>query len=150
MPSPWLSICPSVLLSVCLSVLLSVFLSFLLPFLIFAQENEVNFQPDQWPGLPDPHHPTYANYTERLLVGYRYYDQMKLEFTTGTPAWLAGWPALLSSFPRARLPVGAHTSSSGNRSRCMVRKPSENQSRHGQGRAHQTREATRHDERRTA
>ena len=61
--------------------------------MIFPQENEVNFQPDQWPGLPDPHHPTYANYTERLLVGYRYYDQMKLEFTTGTPAWLAGPPS---------------------------------------------------------
>ena len=36
-------------------------------------------------GLPDPTKPVYANYTEKLLVGYRYYDAKKIEFTTGFP-----------------------------------------------------------------
>lgn len=49
------------------------------------REDEVDFSPAQWPGLPDPKNPTYANYTEKLLVGYRYYDAHKIQFTTGFP-----------------------------------------------------------------
>eukprot|EP00037_Helgoeca_nana_P030206 m.371512 g.371512 ORF g.371512 m.371512 type:complete len:746 (+) comp28131_c0_seq1:2254-4491(+) len=83
-------------------------------------ENETEFTPEQWPGLPDAPLPSpktnprqlcekltqqgfaegfvqgpttndpppscnYANYTERLLVGYRYYDHHKIAFTTGFP-----------------------------------------------------------------
>lgn len=44
-----------------------------------------DFSPAQWPGLPDPSHPTYANYSEHLLVGYRYYDAKQIKFTTGFP-----------------------------------------------------------------
>lgn len=47
-------------------------------------ENETKFSPAQWPGLPDPKNPDYANYTEKLLVGYRYYDQHDIQFTTGS------------------------------------------------------------------
>eukprot|EP00326_Haptolina_ericina_P018660 CAMPEP_0181186720 /NCGR_PEP_ID=MMETSP1096-20121128/10183_1 /TAXON_ID=156174 ORGANISM="Chrysochromulina ericina, Strain CCMP281" /NCGR_SAMPLE_ID=MMETSP1096 /ASSEMBLY_ACC=CAM_ASM_000453 /LENGTH=221 /DNA_ID=CAMNT_0023275633 /DNA_START=29 /DNA_END=695 /DNA_ORIENTATION=- len=49
------------------------------------KENETAFTPAQWPGLPDPSNPTYANYTEGLHVGYRYYDAHKIPFTTGFP-----------------------------------------------------------------
>jgi beta-glucosidase len=56
-----------------------------LPITMPNKENEVDFSPAQWPGLPDPKNPTYANYTERLLVGYRYYDAKGLAFTTGFP-----------------------------------------------------------------
>eukprot|EP01051_Picozoa_sp_SAG22_P005736 SAG22_NODE_350_length_11853_cov_3.693211_12_plen_662_part_00 len=56
-----------------------------LPLTFPNKEDETEFAPDQWPGLPDPHNPTYANYTERLLVGYRYYDEKKIDFTTGFP-----------------------------------------------------------------
>lgn len=83
-------------------------------------ENETEFAPSQWPGVPDAPLPTpksdppqactyaaktgylqgfdagsaepegnpqctYSNYTEKLLVGYRYYDAHKIEFTTGFP-----------------------------------------------------------------
>lgn len=49
------------------------------------RENETNFSPSQWPGGPNPGVPNYANYSEKLLVGYRYYDQHSIEFTTGFP-----------------------------------------------------------------
>ena len=29
--------------------------------------------------------PTYANYSEKLLIGYRFYDYHNLSFTTGRP-----------------------------------------------------------------
>eukprot|EP00322_Chrysochromulina_rotalis_P022865 CAMPEP_0115860822 /NCGR_PEP_ID=MMETSP0287-20121206/17328_1 /TAXON_ID=412157 /ORGANISM="Chrysochromulina rotalis, Strain UIO044" /LENGTH=630 /DNA_ID=CAMNT_0003315163 /DNA_START=69 /DNA_END=1961 /DNA_ORIENTATION=+ len=48
-------------------------------------ENETAFSPAQWPGLPDPAKPEYANYTEGLLVGYRYYDAHAIAFSTGFP-----------------------------------------------------------------
>jgi beta-glucosidase len=47
-------------------------------------ENETKLTPTQWPGLPEDK-PVYANYTEALLVGYRYYDQFQINFTTGFP-----------------------------------------------------------------
>ena len=48
-------------------------------------ENETAFSPAQWPGLPDPASPLYAEYSEKLLVGYRYYDYHNISFTTGFP-----------------------------------------------------------------
>lgn len=48
-------------------------------------EDETAMTPAQWPGLPDPNKPDYAFYTEKLLVGYRYYDAMGIQFTTGFP-----------------------------------------------------------------
>jgi len=56
-----------------------------LPLTFPNRENETDFSPAQWPGLPDPSHPTYANYTEKLLVGYRFYDHHNIQFTTGFP-----------------------------------------------------------------
>jgi len=56
-----------------------------LPLTFPNKENETALTPAQWPGLPDPSHPTYANYSERLLIGYRYYDQHDIQFTTGFP-----------------------------------------------------------------
>ena len=56
-----------------------------LPLTMPNKENETAFTPAQWPGLPDPSNPTYANYTEGLHVGYRYYDAHKIPFTTGFP-----------------------------------------------------------------
>ena len=34
-------------------------------------------------GQPDPTKPDHARYSEKLLVGYRYYDQHRINFTTG-------------------------------------------------------------------
>ena len=45
-----------------------------LPLTFPSKENETALTPHQWPGWPDPRNPTYANYSEGLLVGYRYYD----------------------------------------------------------------------------
>jgi beta-glucosidase len=56
-----------------------------LPITMPNKENEQNFSPAQWPGLPDPSKPAYANYTEKLEVGYRYYDAHNVQFTTGFP-----------------------------------------------------------------
>ena len=57
-----------------------------LPLTFPNRENEVNFTPEQWPGVPARSEKfSQANYTERLLVGYRYYDQMNIDFTTGFP-----------------------------------------------------------------
>jgi beta-glucosidase len=44
-----------------------------LPITMPNKENETDFSPAQWPGGPNPAIPDYANYTEKLLVGYRYY-----------------------------------------------------------------------------
>lgn len=76
-----------------------------LPLTFPNKEDEVEFAPDQWPGLPDPKNPTYANYTEELLVGYRYYDAHKIEFTTGYPFGHGSEPArALASRPTYSLP----------------------------------------------
>jgi len=56
-----------------------------LPLTFPNQENETAFSPAQYPGLPDPKNPTYAVYSEKLLVGYRYYDANRIRFTTGFP-----------------------------------------------------------------
>eukprot|EP00041_Stephanoeca_diplocostata_P020071 m.441232 g.441232 ORF g.441232 m.441232 type:complete len:765 (+) comp21468_c0_seq4:58-2352(+) len=54
-----------------------------LPLTFPNKENETELSPAQWPGLPDPAKPTYAKYSEKLEVGYRYYDAHGIEFTTG-------------------------------------------------------------------
>jgi len=60
-----------------------------LPITMPNRENETDFSPAQWPGLPafNPavNMPTFANYTEKLLVGYRYYDHHNIQFTSGFP-----------------------------------------------------------------
>lgn len=56
-----------------------------LPLTFPNKENEQDFSPAQYPGLPDPAAPLYANYTEGLFVGYRYYDKHQI-----TPAFAFG------------------------------------------------------------
>jgi beta-glucosidase len=56
-----------------------------LPVTFPNKEGEQLTSPEQWPGLPDPKNPVYANYTEKLLVGYRWYDANSVSFTTGFP-----------------------------------------------------------------
>lgn len=56
-----------------------------LPLTFPNKENETAFSPAQYPGYPDPKNPTYVNYTEKLLVGYRFYDATRITFTTGFP-----------------------------------------------------------------
>jgi len=51
-------------------------------------ENEMQMSPAQWPGLTHPGalgSYAYSFYTEKLLVGYRYYDAHGLNFTVGFP-----------------------------------------------------------------
>lgn len=45
-----------------------------LPITMPMTENDENFTDVQYPGIP-PSNPIYANYTEGLFVGYRYYDK---------------------------------------------------------------------------
>jgi len=56
-----------------------------LPLTMPNLENETALSPAQWPGLPDPSNPEHATYSEKLLVGYRYYDAKGLKFSTGFP-----------------------------------------------------------------
>ena len=56
-----------------------------LPLTMPNAENETALAPSQWPGVPDPERPEKSFYTEKLLVGYRYYDQKGINFTTGFP-----------------------------------------------------------------
>ena len=56
-----------------------------LPLTFPNMENETQLTPAQWPGLPDPSNPQYANYTEKEYVGYRYYEAHGIKFTTGFP-----------------------------------------------------------------
>jgi len=56
-----------------------------LPLTFPNRENETELSPLQWPGIPDPKKPAYAYYTEKLLIGYRYYDAHNISFTTGFP-----------------------------------------------------------------
>ena len=53
-----------------------------LPITMPNKDNETNFSPEQWPGLPNPSDPVYAVYSEKLLVGYRYYDAHNISFTS--------------------------------------------------------------------
>eukprot|EP00933_Yihiella_yeosuensis_P032336 TRINITY_DN25930_c0_g1_i1.p1 TRINITY_DN25930_c0_g1~~TRINITY_DN25930_c0_g1_i1.p1 ORF type:complete len:733 (+),score=141.33 TRINITY_DN25930_c0_g1_i1:163-2199(+) len=48
-------------------------------------ENETKASQAQWPGIPNADKPDYAYYTEKLLVGYRFYDAHEIEFTKGFP-----------------------------------------------------------------
>lgn len=56
-----------------------------LPITFPNKENETNFSPAQWPGLPNTSMPAVAVYSEKLLVGYRYYDAHGIDFDTGFP-----------------------------------------------------------------
>ena len=59
-----------------------------LPLTFPNKENEIGFTTDQWPGYGNSstgQSPGFANYSEKLLVGYRYYDAKGIEFTTGAP-----------------------------------------------------------------
>lgn len=55
-----------------------------LPLTFPNAENETAMSPAQWPGLPQDD-PETVQYSEGLLVGYRFYDAMGLNFTTGFP-----------------------------------------------------------------
>ena len=74
-----------------------------LPVTFPNSENEQQFSQAQWPGLPDPEAPLYANYTEGLFVGYRYYDAHGItpKFTFGAPLVLfrQGSPACPAAVP---------------------------------------------------
>jgi len=48
-------------------------------------ENETQLTPAQYPGVPDPEKPDYAFYSEKLLVGYRFYEAHNISFKTGFP-----------------------------------------------------------------
>ena len=77
-----------------------------LPLTFPNKENEVNFTPDQWPGVEAPGEKfTQANYTEHLLVGYRYYDQKKINFATGFPF---GHGLSFTTFTYSKLKVKAN------------------------------------------
>jgi beta-glucosidase len=75
-----------------------------LPLTFPNAENETALTPAQWPGLPDPNSPVYANYTEGLLVGYRYYDAHNISFSTGFPF---GHGLSYTSFAYSNLAVAA-------------------------------------------
>jgi beta-glucosidase len=55
-----------------------------LPITLPNVANETQMSDSQWPGLPVKN-PVEAVYSEKLLVGYRYYDHHDLKFTTGYP-----------------------------------------------------------------
>ena len=58
-----------------------------LPLTFLNKEDEQLTTPEQWPGMSgnplkvDFQKPTYSNYTEGLLVGYRWYDARALTST---------------------------------------------------------------------
>jgi len=54
-----------------------------LPLTFPNKENETQLTPLQYPGVPDPKNPAYSFYSEKLLVGYRYFDAHNVSFTTG-------------------------------------------------------------------
>jgi len=51
-----------------------------LPLTMPNAENETALSPAQWPGVGG-----HAVYSEKFLVGYRYYDHVGIQFTTGFP-----------------------------------------------------------------
>lgn len=73
-----------------------------LPLTFPSVENQTAFSPEQWPGLPNPLKPSYANYTEGLLVGYRYYDAKGLE-----PAFPFGHGLSYTTFGYSSLAIDA-------------------------------------------
>lgn len=50
-----------------------------LPLTFPRRVEDTELSPAQYPGLPDPRHPDYNYYTEKLLVGYRLYDAHRLQ-----------------------------------------------------------------------
>jgi len=70
-----------------------------LPMTFPASENQWNFGPSQWPGIN-----LHSNYTEGLLVGYRYYDALKLE-----PAYPFGHGLSYTTFSYSDLKVSARS-----------------------------------------
>jgi len=60
-----------------------------LPLTFPNSENETQLTPEQWPGLPmapaGAKIGDYSFYTEKMLIGYRYYDAHNISFTTGFP-----------------------------------------------------------------
>lgn len=61
-----------------------------LPITFPNHEDEIDFTPGQYPGLglegiPEKVWPDFSYYTEKLLVGYRYYDAKGIQFSTGFP-----------------------------------------------------------------
>ncbi|CAE7379029.1 bglB, partial [Symbiodinium pilosum] len=56
-----------------------------LPVTFPNRDNETEFSPAQYPGIPDPKAPAYAFYTEKLQIGYRFYETHRLQFQTGFP-----------------------------------------------------------------
>jgi len=73
-------------------------------------ENDTEITQAQWPGLPDASKPTYAYYTEKLLVGYRHYDAHNISFTTGFPF---GHGLSYTTFDYSNLKVQRNSSSDG-------------------------------------
>ena len=73
-----------------------------LPLTFPSYENETALSPHQWPGWPDPKHPTYANYSEGLLVGYRFYDAHQV-----APAFPFGHGLSYTEFAYSELVVDA-------------------------------------------
>jgi beta-glucosidase len=65
-------------------------------------ENEVNFTQSQWPGVNGR-----ATYTEKLLVGYRYYDEHQI-----TPAFPFGHGLSYTTFSYANLKIASGSSPS--------------------------------------
>lgn len=76
-----------------------------LPLTFPNHDNETDFSPAQYPGLPNPRVPFYAFYTERLLVGYRYYEHHNISFTTGFPF---GHGLSYTSFEYSQLDIQGH------------------------------------------
>lgn len=74
-----------------------------LTFTIPNRENEQNFTTAQWPGLPSKN-PVYAEYSEGLLVGYRYYEAHNIQFDTGFPF---GHGLSYTKFEYSNLTIGA-------------------------------------------
>ena len=68
--------------------------------LTFPGGYETPLAATQWPGWPNPSNPTYASYSEELLVGYRYYDAHQLE-----PAFSFGHGLSYAAFAYADLEV---------------------------------------------
>mmetsp|Transcript_57050 Transcript_57050/g.177032 ORF Transcript_57050/g.177032 Transcript_57050/m.177032 type:complete len:591 (-) Transcript_57050:39-1811(-) len=75
-----------------------------LPITLPNKENEVGFEAGQYPGVRRDDKLTHSVYSERLLVGYRYYDAHGIAFDTGFPF---GHGLSYTSFEYSSLDVNA-------------------------------------------
>eukprot|EP00413_Alexandrium_margalefii_P039480 CAMPEP_0204586102 /NCGR_PEP_ID=MMETSP0661-20131031/47296_1 /ASSEMBLY_ACC=CAM_ASM_000606 /TAXON_ID=109239 /ORGANISM="Alexandrium margalefi, Strain AMGDE01CS-322" /LENGTH=628 /DNA_ID=CAMNT_0051595715 /DNA_START=27 /DNA_END=1913 /DNA_ORIENTATION=- len=75
-----------------------------LPLTFPRAENETQLSPQQWPGVPNPSNPAFNFYTERLLVGYRFYDAHGLQ-----PRFAFGHGLSYTSFAYSGLKVSTST-----------------------------------------